>query len=94
MMQHSAITAVVEPPDSAATLKGFSFEGIDNHDHTMINNDEIDSLEKRRSLRETPSSTGGKKDDAIDGGSLHKHPSQAKEIWKFRLRPVDDDEPE
>lgn len=90
-MEHSAITATVEPPDSATTLKGFAFEEVDNHNHTMINDDGIDPLEKHPSLRETPSSTGG---GGIDGGPLSKHPSQAKEIWKFRLRPVDDDEPE
>ena len=58
----------------------------------MTVEDDIDPLEKHPSLRETPSIHEG--EDNIDGGSLHKQPSRAKEIWKFRLRPVDDDEPE
>ena len=87
-------------PDSATTLRDPIFHNIkineDDDDQIKTFEGELDPREcsARPSDRSSPSTSHEKIDKDIDGGTLQRQTLQAKEIWKFRLRPVDDDEPE
>ena len=87
-------------PDSATTLRDPIFHDIkinDDVDHVKSVEDEVDPLDGSSGLplnRSSSSTSDEKVDKDVDAGILQRQTSQAKQIWKFRLRPVDDDEPQ
>lgn len=84
-------------PDSATTLRDPIFHDIkiDDDQHIKTAADDIEPPQNILSLgRSSPSNSDEKVDKHVDAGLIERETSQAKHIWKFRLRPVDDDEPE
>ena len=68
------------PPDSAKTAYDPTIGRRKSSDEIQ----EIDPLDRQSTAR----------DDSKKGDTLEKTPTHVKEVWKFRLRPSDDDEPQ
>ena len=89
-----------EIPDSATTARDSFFQDV------LLNSDSGISKEKEEGFEIDPLNRAstvadeeGEYDDSNSGGfggdgTLEKTVSQAREWWKFRLRPPEDDEPE
>ena len=88
-------------PDSATTARESVFQDVLLHSDGTIRKDKeedfrIDPLERES----TALDNNDEEDEENSGndfggdGTLEKTTSQAREWWKFRLRPPEDDEPE
>ena len=69
------------PPDSAATAYDPTIGHRKSSDEIL----EIDPLDRRPTVQD---------EDEKGGNTLEKTPTYVKEMWKFRLRPDDDEEPQ
>ena len=89
-------------PDSATTARESVFhEVLLNSDGSYRKDKEVDfdigPLEREPTALDDEEDEDGNGDNTEDfggDGTLEKKVSQAKEWWKFRLRPAEDDEPE
>ena len=68
------------PPDSATTAYDPTIGCRKSSDEIQ----EIDPLDRQSTAR----------DEGRKGDTLEKTPTQVKEVWKFRMRPSDDEEPQ
>ena len=87
-------------PDSATTAKESLFQDILLRSDGTIRKDkeedlEVDPLDRApTALDDDAEEKGDNSNDFGGDGALDKTVSQAREWWKFRLRPPEDDEPE
>lgn len=88
-------------PDSATTAKDSLYQDVAlNGDGSGLSKEDdiaIDPLDRAQSGRQgslAPTERDEDEDRNYGDETLEKHPSQARDVWKFHLRPADDEEPE
>ena len=99
---HKPETRIDEPPDSATTARDSLYQDVTlNSDGNLKKEDDIaiEPLDRAPSGRQGSLAPTERDEDDGDNntggdGTLERHSSHARDVWKFHLRPADDDEPE